>query len=213
MSFYSERSLRELTVTGVHYLRAAPERVTRFPQTKRVSPGSETTVNRHAGGRRGANVSRINGRWRRGFLRFSWSLEPKWTSGLNPSVSSKKPQRHSPNVETTRKCRCVGARGQVAGVLPGPGELLPAEDGEAPEQSVPGPPAEQTDRLHLLRPRDERAALRSVLLVYTENVHSCRRLWSSVIDLMWSIIIDEAAFGPGFTDHGRDSWCSRGFPD
>lgn len=90
------------------------------------------------------------------------------------SISSKKPQRR--NVETTRKCRCVGARGQVAGVLPGPGELLPAEDGEAPEQSVPGPPAEQTDRLHLLRPRDERAALRSVLLVYTENVNYATRL-------------------------------------
>lgn len=64
------------------------------------------------------------------------------------------------NVEATRKCRCVSAGGQVFGVLPGPGHLLPAEDRETPEQVVPVPVAEQTDRLHLLRAGGERAPLR-----------------------------------------------------
>lgn len=72
------------------------------------------------------------------------------------------PPRAPLNVEATRKCRCVGAGGQVSGVLPGPGHLLPAEDGETPEQGVPVPAAEQTDGLHLLRAGGERAALRYV---------------------------------------------------
>lgn len=76
------------------------------------------------------------------------------------------PPRAALNVEATRKCRCVGAGGQVSGVLPGPGRLLPAEDGETPEQGVPVPAAEQTDGLHLLRAGGERAALRYVWPVF-----------------------------------------------
>lgn len=69
------------------------------------------------------------------------------------------PRRAALNGEATRKRRCVGAGGQVSGVLPGPGLLLPAEGGEAPEPGVPVPAAEQTDGLHLLRAGGERAAL------------------------------------------------------
>lgn len=69
------------------------------------------------------------------------------------------PRRAALNGQATRKRRCVGAGGQVSGVLPGPGRLLPAEDGEAPEPVVPEPAAEQTDGLHLLRAGRERAAL------------------------------------------------------
>lgn len=90
-------------------------------------------------------------------------------SGLNPPFISEQQKKHrgelslapsAPDVEATRKRRCVGARRQVTGVLPGPGELLPAKGGEAPEQSVPEPPAEQSDRLRVLRAGDEGAALR-----------------------------------------------------
>lgn len=69
------------------------------------------------------------------------------------------------NVEATRKCRCVGVCGQVAGVLPGPGGLLPAEDRETPEQSVSVPPAEQTHCLRVFRSGDERAAVWCVVVL------------------------------------------------
>lgn len=48
---------------------------------------------------------------------------------------------------------------RCSGTLPGPGELLPAEDRKTPEQNVSLPPNEQTDSLYLLRARDERAAV------------------------------------------------------
>lgn len=71
------------------------------------------------------------------------------------------------NVEATRKCRCVGVCGQVAGVLPGPSGLLPAEDRETPEQGVSVPPAEQTDCLRVFRSGDERAAVWCVVNIFT----------------------------------------------
>lgn len=62
--------------------------------------------------------------------------------------------------DSTRKRRCVAARRQVAGVLPGPGELLPAEDGEARRSGVPQPAAQPAHRLDLLRAGDAGAAVR-----------------------------------------------------
>lgn len=67
-----------------------------------------------------------------------------------------------PDVDSSGKRRCVAAGRQVAGVLPGPGELLPAEDREARRPGVPQPAAQPAHRPRLLRAGDAGDAVRYV---------------------------------------------------
>lgn len=67
-----------------------------------------------------------------------------------------------PDVDSSGKRRCDAVGRQVAGVLPGPGELLPAEDGEARQPGVPEPAAQPAHRPRLLRAGDAGDVVRYV---------------------------------------------------